>query len=62
MGNLQSETNGGGGDRIVLRSKPNYLILLQTCSIISIKIEVEMGAANSTRRHPKRLPCETLFI
>ena len=36
------ETNIGGGDRIVLRSKPIYLSLLHTCSIISTKIEVEM--------------------
>ena len=39
---LLSKTNMGEGDRIVLRSKPNYLSLLHTCNIMSTKIEVEM--------------------
>ena len=44
IGNPRSETNMGGGDRIVLRSKHSNLKLRHTCSILSIKIEVvEMG-------------------
>ena len=42
IGTPRSETNMGGGDRIVLRYKHNYLRLLHTYSIISTKIEVEM--------------------
>ena len=42
IGNPRGETNMGGGDQIVLRSKPNYLRLLHNCSIVSTKIEVEM--------------------
>ena len=42
IGNPRSGTNMGGEDRIVLRSKPNYLRLLHTWSIMSTKIEVEM--------------------
>ena len=34
--------NIGGGERIVLRSKPDYLRLLHAWSIMSTKIEVEM--------------------
>jgi hypothetical protein len=42
IGNPRSETNMGEGDRIVLRSSPNYLRLLHNWSIMSTKIEVEM--------------------
>ena len=42
IGTPRSETNMGGGDQIVLRSKPNYLRLQHTWSIMSSKIEVEM--------------------
>ena len=42
IGNPRCGTNMGGGDRIVLRCKPNYLRLLHTWSIMSTKIEVEM--------------------
>jgi len=38
----ESKTNMGGGDRIVLTSKPNYLRILHTWSILSTKREVEM--------------------
>jgi len=34
----------GGGDWIVLGSKPNYLRLQQTCIIVSIKGECKMVA------------------
>jgi len=47
--NPLSETNMGGGDRIVLRSKPMYLRLLHTWSIMSTKIEVEMVVASSSQ-------------
>ena len=42
LGNPRSETNMEVGDRIVLRSKPSYLRLLHTWSIMSTKIEVEV--------------------
>ena len=42
IGNPRSETNMGGGDRIVLRSEPSYLRLLHTWSILSTKSEVAM--------------------
>ena len=42
IGNLRSNTNIGGGDRIDLRSNPNYLRLLHTCIIVSTKGEFKM--------------------
>ena len=44
IGNSRSETNRVGGNRIILRSMHSKLHLRNSCSILSIKIEVaEMG-------------------
>ena len=42
METRESESKMAWGDRIDLGSKPNYLRLLHTWSIMSTKIEVEM--------------------